>query len=143
MKLITALSLLALALTASSAHAKSLEFTYACNSYRYVNNNEVPTKAPGVLSYTFVKVASINKNREEGGKKWLTTYGIRVALENGSETYFQLESSGSGDEGYNSYHLINENPYWISSGSIYNNGSGASFEGQDANGGNVFFECRK
>lgn len=134
---------LALLLNGSAAHAKALEFAYPCRAYGYAGNDEVSTSAPGVAAYTFVKTATLNKQRAEGENKWTNTFSVRVTLQNGSVETLALEHSGSGDEGYESYHATAENAYWLSSGSIYNNGSGASFEGQDGNGGNVFFDCRK
>lgn len=134
---------LALAHLGTSAQAKELTFAYPCKSYRYEKNDEIPYAAPGVKAYEFQKIATPNTARKEGGNKWNTSYVMRVYLANGTVATLPLEHAGSGDEGYNDYRITTENPYWVASGSIYNNGSGGSFEGQDNKNDHIFFECRK
>jgi hypothetical protein len=142
MKTLAALGFLALLLTGSSALAKDLEFSYPCRAYQYEGNNEIDAHVPGVSAYTFLKTARVNKERMRGENKWVNSYSVRVTKADGSAEDLALEHSGSGDEGYEEYHAVAPN-YSLSSGSVYNDGSGASFEGQDAKGKSVFFECRK
>jgi hypothetical protein len=138
------LSLATLLSISFAAQAKPLRFTYDCRAYRFVgiapNQTEENIVHPTAAKYTLVKSAF----KKDG--KWDASFAIEVTLKNGDVDSLALKPSGSGDDGYNDYRVENAQlikQYWISSGSIYNDGSGGNFEGQDAQDGSVFFDCKK
>lgn len=129
--------------------AKDLKFPYPCKAYHYVGKPDVDQHEelidhPLAASYTFVKTAS-----KKGTSKWKNSYSIEIALKAGGGISLPLVDSQSGDEGYQEYHIPEKGPYvalintfWISSGHIRNDESGASFEG-NVGDENIFFDCEK
>lgn len=141
------LALLAIALLPLSAQA-DMRFEYPCKVTQFVSiNKDKVIRHPEVKKYTFVKVAF------KAGSKWDQLYRVELTLRSGEVLVLPLVHSGSGDEGYEEYHIPTDGKfaanealvvrYWINTGTINNDGSGASFQGDDDKGENVYFECTK